>query len=259
MQAKETTPDITLPFRQCRHRMFRHRMNRHRMLAWEGGTSSLPPKANLKQRELEQCPKRHKYAQPSSTPKLLVRRELRPPFKGRCVNQKSSEPHLHFKRTRRRGKRSSIQTLMHTCNRRQRKATHRREFRRVRACWKASAKHPAQHSLAQERILAETLFTENMQTFTNTKPPEEKQPDPKMIKISTANGKTLRLGVFNVRGMNFISGRQQLMYLMKNMTLTFLPCWRHMSITQVKKRTDNILSTFLVQCRTKTDKRLRGN
>ena len=108
-----------------------------------------------------------------------------------------------------------IRTLMHTCNGRQSKATHRREFRRVRACWKALAKHPAQHSLAQERILAETLFTENMQTFTNTKPPEEKQPDPKMIKISTANGKTLRLGVFNVRGMNFISGRQQLMYLMK--------------------------------------------
>ena len=108
-----------------------------------------------------------------------------------------------------------IRTLMRTCNGRQSKATHRREFRRVRACWKALAKHPAQHSLAQERILAETLFTENMQTFTNTKPPEEKQPDPKMIKISTANGKTLRLGVFNVRGMNFISGRQQLMYLMK--------------------------------------------
>ena len=140
------------------------------------------------------------------------------------MNQKSFEPKgTHSKRKHRRGKRSNIQKLIHKCNSRQKRAAHRREFRRVRSCWKALARRPALLSLAQERILAETDTLDMVDTkkveesVTNTR--DAHPPPSPILKIA---GQSLRLGVFNVRGMNFISARQQVVYLMKKHKIDIL-------------------------------------
>ena len=148
-----------------RHRMCRHRMDRHRMSAQMEMPSAFPSVAPLKFWERKSRYQQMFFAQPSSTPQPMVRRELRPPFEGRCANQKSLEPiGTHSKRKHRRGRRSSVQKLIHKCNSRQKKAVHRREFRRVRSCWKALARRPALLSLAQEQILAETDTLELVDT-----------------------------------------------------------------------------------------------
>ena len=137
--------------RMTHHRMTRHRMTRHRMPAESRkplADSALPDGIF---REQKSDLFRFTRVLPCSTPKPLVRRELRPPLEGRSVNQQSNEPFPHSKRRHRRGKRSLTQQLIHTCNRRQRRSEHRKEFRRMRACWKALARLSARLSLAQER------------------------------------------------------------------------------------------------------------
>ena len=128
------------------HRMTRHRMNRHRMSAESSKSlaySALPDRIFW-----ERKTDSHKFSRElfCSTPKPLVRRETRPPFEDRSVNQQSYEPHPHSKRRHRRGKRSLLQKLIHTCNRHQKRSENRREFRRVRSCWKALARLPAKLS-----------------------------------------------------------------------------------------------------------------
>ena len=86
----------------------------------------------------------------------------------------------------------------------------------VRKCWKALAKHPVSYTKAQERILAETEHSrdsgrdhkENQHHGNNNQP---------MIacKQPKAQNREFRIASFNVRGMNFISARQHITYVMK--------------------------------------------
>lgn len=206
------------------HRMTRHRMFRHRMTAEM--RKSLACSSQPDRKHWEHNFSFHNFTQDllGSTPKPLVRRELRPPLKGRCVNQLSSEPHHHSQRKHRRGKRSFTQQLIHLCNRRQKRSMHRREFRRVRSCWKALAGHPTKLSKAQERVLAETQPLEQAHSILNSDDAQENGKDkppqpPNPFKLL---GKRFRLGVFNVRGMNFISARQQIVFLMNKHKIDIL-------------------------------------
>ena len=97
----------------------------------------------------------------------------------------------------------------------------------MRLCWKALAKHPAKLSLAQKQILADTYINETADNFTPQTKPDRNQPDPtpepEQIgqNQKTAN-KQLRIGTFNVRGMNFMSARQQIIYIMQKHQLDIL-------------------------------------
>ena len=159
-------------------------------------------------------------ALPYSTPHQPVRRETRPLSKGRCANETSNEPKSHPNRTHRRGRRSITQQSIHKSNRRQARAFHRKEYRRVRQCWKALAKHPATLSLAQERILATINNSENPTTETKAEDTNQKHEkksnihEPPKRQLSTHN-QNLRIATLNIRGMNYITARQQIVYVMK--------------------------------------------
>ena len=68
--------------------MCRHRTDGHRMSARMELPSAFPSVAPTKVWEHKSHHQQICFAQPSSTPQPLVRRELRPPLKGRRVNQK---------------------------------------------------------------------------------------------------------------------------------------------------------------------------
>ena len=171
---------------------------------------------------------------PDSTPQPLVRRETRPSSKERSANKTSLEPKPHpGKRTHKRGKRSQIAIISHKCGRRYRRSINRREYRRARQCWKALAKLPYTLSEAQERILAEERFRHislenqcvndqhNEREAGDSETQEAKTSTTPTTKSKTIN-RTIRIATFNVRGMNFITGRQQILYLMEKHNLDIL-------------------------------------
>ena len=223
--------------RKIRHRMTRHRMIRHRMPCTSN--TSLYLESRYKHNTNAHLEKKHIYVNsnstlPDSTPQSLVRRETRPPSKERSANKTSLEPKPHpGKRTHKRGKRSQIAIISHKCGRRYRRSINRREYRRVRQCWKALAKLPYTLSEAQERILAEERFRHislenqfvndqhNEREAGNSETQEAKTSTTPTTKSNTIN-RTIRIATFNVRGMNFITGRQQILYLMEKHNLDIL-------------------------------------
>ena len=180
--------------------MTRHRLNRHRMSPESSKSlaySALPDKIFWEQKADSYKFSRELFC---STPKPLVRRETRPPFEDRSVDQQSYEPHPHSKRRHRRGKRSLLQKLIHTCNRHQKRSENRKEFRRVRSCWKALARLPAKLSLAQERILAETQSIESSNAVLQNGDVQENEPNnpPQNNSPCKILGKTTSPGGFSM-------------------------------------------------------------
>lgn len=121
----------------------------------------------------------------------------------RCANKVGPEP-THKKRTR-RGYRSEAPLLQKKAEHKEKRRRARAQYRHVRQRWKISAKTPAKLTLAQERILADTLL-EDMQT----KQRHWHQSDDSL----KTTEKALKIATFNVKGLDFASGQQQLMYLM---------------------------------------------
>ena len=166
-------------------------------------------------------------ALPYSTPSQPVRRETRPLSQGRCANEMSTEPKSHPNRTHRRGGRSKTQQLVHKSNRRQKRTFHRNEYRRVRQCWKALAKRPATLTLAQERILATTSNTTNITSGktaedTNHERNLDSNVSAEPWKQPLTHAQKLRIATLNIRGMNYITARQQVTYVMKKHSIDIL-------------------------------------
>ena len=169
--------------RKTRHRKFRHRKTRHRKYRY-----------TFDQKHTSPCP----------TPSMVWRDER--PL--RCANQKGNKEPTHKKQTR-RGKRSETQIIARKAMRKEKRRRARCEYRRVRKRWETLARAPTKLTLAQERILAEHPNPEtNLRAHDHNSAPQTERP------LNTT-GRTLKIATYNVKGMNYISARQRIIYLMK--------------------------------------------
>ena len=102
-------------------------------------------------------------------------------------------------------------------------------YRNVRQRWKTLAKIPTKLTLAQERTLADTHL-EDMQTkHCNLHQPDES--------LKTTE-KALKIATFNVKGLNFASGRQQLMYLVTKHNVDIVALQTHVNYTGKEEHGD---------------------
>ena len=125
----------------------------------------------------------------------------------RCANKVGPEPSHKYRSHR--GIRSATQILARKAQRKENSRRIRREYRQVRKRWVELAKTPAKPTLAQERILAEELYS---QPQPNTDRSDYKHPPCNNLKIVHTD---LRIATFNLKGMNYIAARQQIVYLMQ--------------------------------------------
>jgi len=89
--------------------------------------------------------------------------------------------------------------LQKKAERKEKRRRARAQYRQVRQRWNFLAKTPAKLNLAQERLLADILL-EDMQT----KQCHLHQSDDSL----KTTEKALKIATFNVKGLNFASGRQ---------------------------------------------------
>jgi hypothetical protein len=120
----------------------------------------------------------------------------------------------------------------------------RAQYRQVRQRWNFLAKTPAKLNLAQERILADI---EDMQT----KQCHLHQSDDSL----KTTEKALKIATFNVKGLNFASGRQQLMYLMTKHHIDIVALQEtHVNYTGIEEHGD-FLFYFPVFLKTITERK----
>ena len=187
--------------RKTHHRKIRHRKFRHRKPWYTIHTRHKGTNAHVTQISHN--------ALPSSTSPVVQRDER---SSWRCANKVGPEP-THKKRIR-RGYRSEASMLQKKTERKEKRRRARAQYRQVRQRWNFLAKTPAKLNLAQERILADILL-EDMQT----KQCHLHQSDDSL----KTTEKALKIATFNVKGLNFASGRQggsNLCTSWQNITLT---------------------------------------
>ena len=195
--------------RNNRHRKNRHRKNHHRKRPSDDShrlqnkfePELENPRSIARDQHSPQI-SQHTLCGPTSPP---VWRDECPAH--RCANKVGPEPSHKYRSHR--GIRSATQILARKAQRKENRRRIRREYRQVRKRWVELAKTPAKPTLAQERILAEELYS---QPQPNTDRSDYKHPPCNNLKIVHTD---LRIATFNLKGMNYIAARQQIVYLMQ--------------------------------------------